>query len=602
LLQESGVVFNAGTLSSVFTVKSANMFSLLKLTGKMNADTINVVSNKKSYRDFSVRQEIDLELADFNLLKIHRHSLNIGVGGVDALQFSTSSTFNLKSRELTTTAVVHSLNSKLLDLVYPTEITALELDGKADITYKLDSQALTIMSATNIKNLESKHLNRPLTGTIDIDLLKNTQQINLRKAQINAVSDGKIVADLSCSGQNNGEHQPFTLNLTSNKLDVLLLQNIFQPQNKAGSTSKSDNTSPDNKPVAKNAPVNFDFGDGWIVNLDLNDVVYGDTINLAADGKISAIKNTLDISPMNIIINKSPFKFDAKTYSEAGDLVYAVNGNLTGLDIHPIIQPFVEGNMKNIRGIVETCEFNFHGRGISSPLLWDNLKGTGAMSMKKISVPNDFESTNAGRIIMFPVRVISQLQKINLNKQSGAKTKNSFNYINDFYSSSKDINFNTGEVNLESKSKQIHLNKCEFKGDFITLLSLTGYAGLGSDQRLKIKSLVNIEQLSIPVDINGTIAKPQADINATMAAFMKNNALNLLNVANNVGGILEGGGKDLGDMLKKTIEVINPAQNANPQPVTVPAPSSTGEQRQLITDEDAKAIEKGVKKIFNNLF
>jgi hypothetical protein len=157
-------------------------------------------------------------------------------------------------------------------------------------------------------------------------------------------------------------------------------------------------------------------------------------------------------------------------------------------------------------------------------------------------------------------------------------------------------------LDILSKNKLIYVNQCEFKGDFITSLTFHGYAGFGSDQRLKINSVMNIDQLSLPVDIDGTVNNPKTDIKATIAMFMKNNTLNLLNAANNVGGILEDGGKSFGDVLKKTIEVINPQNNSTSTPVTTPAPTSTTTQKPLITEENAKAIEQGVKKIFDNLF
>lgn len=607
LFHQSGIVFNSGILNGMFSVNAADNFHQLKITGKTDVDKLEINLNQKTFGNIRAGQELDIELINFNLLKVNRHDVDMDVNGKKAIKLTNYCIYDFVAKEFDMKSSIQSLNRNFIDLIYPTDITDIELNGNAHLAYHSSTNSFNVKALANIEKLLSPHLNSPMTGLVAVDLSKNDDKIVLQKLELNADSNGQSIINITGSGKTSGNDAPALINLKSEKIDIWLLKEIFKSRNvedgnnkTVQSTSKkstNEKTLPDTKKTVK-----FDFGNGAVINFDFNNISYGKTITASADGRINAVKNILEFSPVNIIINNAPLNINGRFVSENEDLNYIINGKLTGMDINPLIQPFVSQNMRDIRCIVDLCEFNFTGNGLQSPDLWDNLNGTGKIEMKDISIPNEFEKTTVGRIIVFPLRVLAQLQKLNLAPSSGTKTDNSFTYINDFYKSSKDIKFNTGTLDILSKNKLIYVNQCEFKGDFITSLTFHGYAGFGSDQRLKINSVMNIDQLSLPVDIDGTVNNPKTDIKATIAMFMKNNTLNLLNAANNVGGILEDGGKSFGDVLKKTIEVINPQNNSTSTPVNTPAPTSTTTQKPLITEENAKAIEQGVKKIFDNLF
>ena len=131
--------------------------------------------------------------------------------------------------------------------------------------------------------------------------------------------------------------------------------------------------------------------------------------------------------------------------------------------------------------------------------------------------------------------------------------------------------------------------------------SIKGYAGLGSDRGLDVNSKLTMSQLSAPVHITGTVDNPQYNIKDTVAAFLKDNALNILNAGTE---LLKDGGKGLENVLNKTIDAI-----ANPQSVdgsstdSDSSSSNTSSSKSKSTKTDsAKALEQGVKKVFDSLF
>jgi hypothetical protein len=126
-------------------------------------------------------------------------------------------------------------------------------------------------------------------------------------------------------------------------------------------------------------------------------------------------------------------------------------------------------------------------------------------------------------------------------------------------------------------------------------LTIKGYAGLGSDRGLDVNSNLTMSQLSAPVHITGTVDNPQYNIQDTVAAFLKDNALNILNAGTE---ILKDGGKGLENVLNKTIDAI-----ANPQGQDSSSKSDTSPSKNKSTKTDsAKAVEEGVKKVFDSLF
>ena len=146
-----------------------------------------------------------------------------------------------------------------------------------------------------------------------------------------------------------------------------------------------------------------------------------------------------------------------------------------------------------------------------------------------------------------------------------------------------------------SQNRRIYVNNCEFKGDVVSNLTVKGYAGLGSDRGLDVNSNLTMSQITATVHITGTVDNPQYNIQDAVSSFVKDNALNLLNASTT---ILKDGGKGLENVLNQTIDVIS-----NPQGQDNSTKSDTSPSQSKSTKTDsAKALEQGVKKVFDSLF
>ena len=95
--------------------------------------------------------------------------------------------------------------------------------------------------------------------------------------------------------------------------------------------------------------------------------------------------------------------------------------------------------------------------------------------------------------------------------------------------------------------------------------------------------------------ITGTVDNPQYNIQDTVAAFLKDNALNIINAG---AEILKDGGKGLEGVLNKTLDVITNPQNDGSSNTNSTAPAKDKSNK----TDSAKALEQGVKKVFDSLF
>jgi hypothetical protein len=598
----SGNEFNSGDLSGKLKVKFSDNFKQLAATGSSTLDNIDLsLPGNKRYQHLTINQNMDLLMVNYNELKISSHSVEVLVNRQKALRLDDSGTINIGQGDLMLNANIVYLNKNLVNLFYPSELTELELNGRLNLETSDKFQSFQVKGNVNIDKLYSRKITSPVSGQAVINIQKKGGMLDFRRVYLELLNEGNTAMQVAVEGQMPERGGRTVINLTSEKIDALLIQKLCAttaPEKKPAvpAKTKKANGKAAKPQTEKKEPASFNFGNNEIVaNLNLKGITYGPEIKAAVSGRIVAVDNVLDLGPLNIVINDSPVNLKSKLVSNLEGINYSVNGNIKELNIHPLLQPFVEGNMRNIEVTVEALDMDVKGVGVDTPELWDNMTGQVNIKLRNISIPNEFGQTTIGRIIIIPFEVLSKLQTLNLKPDSSKKTDQAFSFVNNFYKSSETIRLNTGNAQLVAQNRRLYVNKCEFKGDMINDLTIKGYAGLGSDRGLDVNSNLTMSQLSAPVHITGTVDNPQYNIQDTVAAFLKDNALNILNAGTE---ILKDGGKGLENVLNKTIDAI-----ANPQGQDSSSKSDTSPSKNKSTKTDsAKAVEEGVKKVFDSLF
>ncbi len=604
-MKGSGSEFNSGDLSGKLKVKFSNMFKQMAVAGSSTLNNVDLsLPGNKRYRNVSINQEMDWQMSNYNELKISSHSAEVLVNRQKALRFDDSGTINIGQGDLTLNANLVYLNKNLVNLFYASELTELDLNGKLDLEAADKFQSFQVKGNVNIDKIYSRQITSPVSGQVVINIQKKDAMLNFRRVYLELLNEGRTAMQVAVDGQMPEKGGRTIINLSSEKIDALLIRKLCSttaPEKEPAvpAKTKKDNGKAKQQTGIKE-PASFNFGHNEIIaTLNLKGITYGPEIKAGVNGRIVAVDNILDIGPLNFVINGSPVNVKSKLVSNRAGITYSLTGNIKELDIHPLLQPFVEGNMRNIEVTVESLDMDIKGEGVDTPELWNNMTGPTNITLRNIAIPNEFGQTTLGRIIIIPFEVLSKLQTMNLNMKpdSGKKTNQAFAFVNNFYKSTETILLNTGTVELLAQNRRIYVGKCVFNGDLVSDLTIKGSAGLGSDRGLDIYSRLTMSQLSAPVHITGTVDNPKYNIEEAVAAFLKDNAQNIINVGTD---ILKDGGKGLENVLSKTIDAIahpqGQGQDSNSEPDAAPARDKTTKT------DSAKALEQGVKKVFDSLF
>jgi len=560
---------------------------------------LDITLSGKRYQNVTISQDMDFQMVNYTELKITSHSAEISVNRQDALRFEDSGTLRFDDGNCKLNATIVYLNKHLVNLFHPTEITNLDLSGKLELATADEFKSFHVKGGLNIDKLFSRQITSPVSGKMEIDVQKKDELFSLNKIYLELLNDGKIAIQAAVEGQLPEKGGRTVINLNSEKIDALLIQKLLATGGEPVATAKNANNA-NKKPAPpskaeKKAPASFDFGNNEIIsNLSLKNITYGPDNTVSVKGVIVMLRNTLNIDSLNLLVNGAPVNLEAKLVSLPAGINYNIVGNIKDLNIHPLLQPLVEGDMRQTQGIVESCDIDIRGDGVNSPELWDNMNGQVKISMRDISIPNEFGNTTVGRIVIIPFEVLSKIQALNLNLDSKGKTNQALAFVNNFYKSYDYIKFNNGKIQLAAQDRRIYVRECSFKGDLVNSLTINGYAGFGSDPKLDVNSVLVMSQITAPVHITGTVENPKYNLQEIIAVFIKDNALNLINTGTE---ILKDGGKGLGDVLNKTLDVITDQQGQGSS-TSQPANSSSGKS----TPDSAKVIEQGVKKVFESLF
>ena len=599
----SGTEFNAGDLTGKFKLRFSDKFKRMAVAGISSLNNIDLsLPGNKRYQYVTINQNMDLQMVNYNELKIANHSAEIIVNRQKALRFEDSGTINIGQGDLMLNANIVYLNKDLVNLFYASEITELNLNGRLNLEASDKFQSFQVKGDVNIDKLNSRQITSPVSGLAVINIQKKDGMLNFKRVYLELLNNGRTAMQVAVDGQRPDSGGRTLVNLSSEKIDVMLIQKLCAPaaqeKKTAAGTAKKTSGKAGRTPsqTDRKEPASFNFGNSEIVaNLNLKGITYGPEIKAAVSGRIVAVDNMMDIGPLNIVINDSPVNFKSKLVSNRDGISYSAVGNIKQLNVHPLVQPFVEGDMRNIELTVEALDMDIKGVGVDTPELWDNMTGQTNITLRDISIPNEFGKTTLGRILIIPFEVLSKLQTMNLNlkQDSGKKTDQAFSFVNNFYKSTETIHLNTGNIQLLSQNRRLYVNKCEFKGDLVSELTVKGYAGLGSDRGLDLNSKLVMGQLAAPVHITGTVDNPKYNIQEVVTSFLKDNALSILNAGTEM---LKDGGKGLENVLNKTIDVI-----ANPQDGAAKSDVSPSKDKSTKTDS-AKALEQGVKKVFDSLF
>jgi hypothetical protein len=186
------------------------------------------------------------------------------------------------------------------------------------------------------------------------------------------------------------------------------------------------------------------------------------------------------------------------------------------------------------KGEISKFDLDIKGKGFSPPNLQRYLRGGMEMDMKDLSFSNNLKSLYFLEIIFLPIEILSDIKKFIPNLSVSNDLSKSVAFSRDILNSASNLKFNTGRIALKA-DECLKIEELLLKGDFVRSLAISGF--IGYDGTLHIDSDLNVNRVILPVSIDGSIHAPQPNMKKFIAAFLKDNTVNILDPENLKGSL-----------------------------------------------------------------
>lgn len=592
-LKTAGANINQGELNSKLKINLSSLGKHLEPQGKISLSGMSFDAGGKRFNNLRLDQTLNIEIAEFKNVKIKRLTSELFSADIKALHLETSGEID-SSGDMQLKTYLDYLNQSFAELFIPGKLTSLGVSGSVSMQLNNATKALATSCKLNVIDLRTPDTSSPVAGTINFDLKHSADKLECKNAVIYLKANHQPMVQLQASVKTaNDAAKTIYINLNSTCIDLKLIEALF-----ASPESKPPPKAPDNKTsTGKTEYAKFDIGSKLLfVNADLRGITYGKNVNGAVLTKISGQGDTIKIVPLQILFNGKSLDINGIFKSTSNGIAYKIAGSGKQIELTPLFRAMIKGEFRNTEGFIDSLDFDVSGTGTKSPALWDNLNGTLKLNMSKLSIPNTLRDTYMGRLLFMPFDVLIQLEKL-VPSLSTTKVNDSLDYAEDLFTGTRTIRFNSSEIALNSKDRLIHIDKCEFQGDFIRSLSFDGYFGLGSDKRMQLKSNMNINRIYLPVDISGSIENPKTDVVKIIPYFLKVNTLNILDPSN-IPAIIKGTEKGVKGILDTLLPGSSNSQDEdNGQTQEQPSEQSQDTEKQKKSTNPISNIKNIIKSL-----
>lgn len=442
------------------------------------------------------------------------------------------------------------LNHESINIITPGNLKHGILKGKLDADIKNHFEDVKIKSNISMRQLIGGSVNEAVDGDSAFDVMLTPDLFFCKKFTIDVSSkSGKIVSvDGSTTLPQGGRDKPVVIKLQSKIIDVDKIKKLFAT--KSVKHTEAVEKKPAEAPK-KVEPLEFDFGKkSYVLLVDLRGIKYSSVLTAHLSSEITGEKRHLSVKRLEIAGNEDKLNFQGDFFSTPKGIKYDIGLKSDRFNLSPVFKTFLRNDLKKMQGTLKDVNIELKGTGLQPPALWDNMRGFVMSDFENVKIPNSLSKTTMGKILLLPFEILVNIQKMvpgKVVKAMGAAAQ----YVIDFQQDMKVLNFTDGKMRLEADDGIIQVIDFHLNGKIVSILSFIGKFGLGTRQVLDMKSQLNINKISLPVEISGTVDKPEINYRATTLKFMTENTFTILDTT---GEILEKGGSDAKKILDRIFE------------------------------------------------
>ena len=546
-----------GALNGKIIAKVKNDFKSITLDSSLNIDELELFSMKKIFKHLRFNLGFTTSIIDFDEIKIKeficgmrkKKRVILGLSGFGNLKLS-------KGNGKLALSLDH-LNYHSLNILTPGKLKSGLLKGSLKVDILDNFKNWKIKSNLDIMHLTGGSAAVAVDGKSSFDMVLKPDLFFCKKFFVRLNSkDGEIVTiDGSTILPESNSGKPVIIKLSSKIIDIRKIEKLFAPKSEALSSPVSNKT-PSQETVVKTAsstkqpePLQFNLGEkSYILLIDLRGIKYNSELTAHINSKILGKGRKIDIKHLQITSNKDKLNLKGDFLSTLKGIKYKVALKSNKFNLNPIFHSFLKDDLKKLRITLKNLDINLRGTRLQAMALWDNMKGYAKTDFAHVKVPNDLSKTRMGKIFLLPFEIMVNIQKMIPAKAVQAMGQ-AAHYVLEFQRNMKVLHFADGKMRLESRDGIIHIIDFQLNGNIVKNLSFVGKFGLGSRQILDLKSSLHINRIDLPVEMSGTVEKPEINYSATTLKFMTANAFTILDTT---GEILEKGGGD----VKKILDII----------------------------------------------
>ena len=544
-----------GYLNGKIIAKIKNNLKSIVLTSSLTVDELELLRMKRILKHLRLSLGFTASIINFDDIKIRQFVCGMRKQKKTILGLSGFGNLKLSEGVGKIELAMDYLNHQSINIITPGKLKKGILKGKLEFDIQDHFKNIKIKSHINMKQLVGGTVNEAVGGKSSFDIVLTPDLFFCKKFSIDINNkNGKIVSiDGSTTLPQGNSGKPVVINLKSKIIDIDKIKKLFATKVENESISKKcrGRKTAEKKVVAAKEvePLEFDFGKkSYVLLVDLRGIKYSSVLTAHLSSRIVGEKRRLSVKHLQIISNKDKVNFDGDFLSTPKGIKYNVELKSSKLDLNPIFNTFLRDDLKKMKGVIENLHIKLAGTGLQPVALWDNMNGSVRSNFKDVKIPNSLSKTTMGRIFLLPFEIMVNIQKMvpgKVVKTMGRAAR----YVLEFQRDMKVLNFSDGKIRLESSDGIIRIIDFQLNGKIVKNFSFVGKFGLGSQRILDLKSHLDINRIVLPVEMFGTVDKPEINYRGTSIKFMTENAFTILGTT---GEILEKSGGN----AQKILDII----------------------------------------------
>ncbi len=487
-------------------------------------------------------------------------------GQAEALQLSFDGKTALDSGEVAGTLQLEQLNEALVAPFWPNKLQKLSVNGALNAGGNFKQRDWKVDGTVNIPEFQPENQPQAIRG--DLKLIAELTPEAFRCRQLSgalhqaetllANLEANAFWPLAATSTENGN-----VVIRSEALNVEALMELFRGPEAPVRTAEN---APESNPFPTEAdptPIQFNFGPRPVhLSIQCDSISWGPAVQANFAGNVDFHGRELLLNELLLTFNGAQINTRGKLVSTDADVDYELASQAGEVDLKPLLAPFLPEEFSAFSGKMKSLQVAVRGNGLKPPRLWDNLNGDVTLAFSDLEIPNSLQYTTLGKLFLLPLEVMRSIQEFLPATETVADLDKAVGVIGSFFKQTQTISFENGGIKLASRDGQIHIERCSFTGPLVRELAFSGSLGLGSRQALDLDSRLNVVGVLMPVQIDGTLQKPEVNIQKTVTQFITGNAANILSILD-VTGVTSGSDgqpAEWRNALDGVVNILSPAQ------------------------------------------